>query len=292
MLVDVRGRKLLILLAVLTVGLAVTAACNTGDKNEQAPSTAGPDSTISPSSGTPGTPVPTVESRATVTPSAYEPPANSANVLDNPGFEDGNEYWFGLGDQTVETTSAVAHSGHTSAYLKMRGAAEATGAELYNLVQEVAPQEFPELISGYYQVDNWKRGTEKQYLQFAVVVFASTNLTLDKAGVPLPTPYPNHQVLYPLAGISVDPLDPALLANAFVIFVGRDEPRQGEWVYFESNIKKDFEEKWGAVPEGYSKIRLLFGVRYDDKQAGNAAEADVYYDDLYLGPAEANPNTP
>jgi len=26
-------------------------------------------------------------------------------------------------------------------------------------------------------------------------------------------------------------------------------------------------------------------VRWDDKTPGNAAEADVYYDDLYFGPA-------
>ena len=63
-------------------------------------------------------------------------------------------------------------------------------------------------------------------------------------------------------------------------------------MYFETNIKEDFLEKWKAVPEGYSKIRVLFEARYDDKEAGIASEADVYYDDLYMGPADANPNTP
>jgi hypothetical protein len=157
-------------------------------------------------------------------------------------------------------------------------------------VQEVAPAEFPELISGYYRVDFWRRGTEKQYLQFVVVVFASTNVTVDREGTPLPTPYPNYQVRYPLVGIKEEP---SLIGNAFFNFLSRDfNPRQGEWVYFEANIKKDFEEKWGAVPEGYSKIRVQFEVRYEEKDAGLPAEADVYYDDLYVGPADANPNKP
>ena len=50
---------------------------------------------------------------------------------------------------------------------------------------------------------------------------------------------------------------------------------------------------WGAVPEGFDKMRVLFEVRYDEKQAGaTPAEADVYYDDLYMGPASENPNQP
>jgi hypothetical protein len=60
-------------------------------------------------------------------------------------------------------------------------------------------------------------------------------------------------------------------------------------VYFETNIKVDFLKEWKAVPEGYSKTRVLFEARYDDKEAGFASEADVYYDDLYMGPARRQP---
>jgi hypothetical protein len=268
----------LALLVGLTVALSVVVACNDDEGGVQTP---GPASTIPPSTAPPvGTPAPTAEARPTLTPGAYEPPAGSANVFGNPGLEEGNKYWFALHQQTVETTTTVAHSGQASAYLNMRDAAEATGAKVYYLVQEVAPAEFPELISGYYRVDNWVRGTEKQYLQFVVIVFAPTNLGGQ---------YPNYQIRYPLAGISQDPFP---IANAFFVYLGREEPRQGEWVYFETNIKEDFQEKWKAVPEGYSKIRVLFEVRYDDKELGNASEADVYYDDLYMGPAGANPNKP
>ena len=48
---------------------------------------------------------------------------------------------------------------------------------------------------------------------------------------------------------------------------------------------EDFQRLWGAVPQGYEKIRVLFEVRYDDKaQDEGPLEADVYYDDLYSGP--------
>jgi hypothetical protein len=283
-LTRVRGLRLLALLLGLTVALAVVVGCN---DNGEVVSTPGLASTIPPSDL--GTPAATLEPRPTLTPGAYEPPAGTANLFGNPGLEDDSQYWFALHDETVETTTAVAHSGQASAHLMMRDTADVTGAKVYYLVQEVAPAEFPELISGYYRVDNWVRGTAKQYLQFVVIAFAPTNMTKDKQGLPLDEPFSNYQIRFPLAGISGEPF---LIANAFFKFLGTEDPRQGEWVYFESNIKQDFQDLWGTVPEGYSKLRILFEVRFDDKEVGSAAEADVYYDDLYMGPADANPNKP
>jgi hypothetical protein len=275
MLTSGRGLKLSALLAAATVALAVVVACNSNGENQPTPPGASP--------------FPTIEARPTLTPGAYQPPPGTANLLGNGGLEEGTQYWFALHEQTVQTAD-VAHSGQASAHLHMQDGPEATEGKVYYLVQEVAPAEFPELISGYYRIDNWQRGTEKQYLQFVVIVFASTNLTTNKQGAPLSTPYPNYQIRYPLVGISEEPF---AIGNAFFKFLSRDlEPRQGEWVYFESNIKNDFQQLWKVVPEGYSKIRVLFEVRYDDKAPGNAAEADVYYDDLYMGPANANPNQP
>jgi hypothetical protein len=206
-------------------------------------------------------------------------------VLHNPGFESGRQPWCSLhlGEVTAfEVSQAFAHSGESSAYLKMRVPAEETGsAKVFYLVQEVTPEQFPELISGYYRVEHWTKGTPKQYMQFVVIAFDVTNMT---AG------YPNYQMRYPLAGISEEPFE---IANAFFVFLTKEEPRTGEWVYFERNIKEDFQQFWGAAPEGFSKLRVLFEVRYDDKQAGpSPAEADVYYDDLYMGPASENPNKP
>jgi hypothetical protein len=212
-----------------------------------------------------------------------EPPEGQANMFHNPDFESGGDPWCSLHTEEVspfEVSQDFAHSGQSSALLRMRMSSEESGAKVFYLVQEVMPEEFPELVSGYYRVENWIKGTPKQYLQFVVIAFEPTNL----AGG-----YPNYQMRYPLAGISEEPF---AIANAFFVFIGKEEPRTGEWVYFERNIKEDFEQFWGAAPEGFSKLRILFEVRYDDKEAGAASEADVYYDDLYMGPASENPNKP
>jgi len=213
------------------------------------------------------------------------PPEGQANLFHNPDFEAGGEPWCSLHLEETppfEVSQDFAHSGESSALLRMRVPAEKGGkAKVFYLVQEVISGQFPELISGYYRVENWTKGTPKQYLQFVVIAFDVPNLT------PV---YPNHQMRYPLAGISEEPFN---IANAFFVFLGKEEPRTGEWVYFERNIKEDFQQSWGAAPVGFSKLRILFEVRYDDKEPGTApAEADVYYDDLYMGPASENPNKP
>lgn len=203
------------------------------------------------------------------------------NLFRNPGFESKEDPWCVIHPPMFLVTQDQAHSGHWSALLQMREPADATGTKVFYLVQELDVEEFPELVSGYYRVENWAKGTPKQYLQFVVIVFEAAN-----------RPWPdinNHQIRYPMAGIDEDPFK---IGNAFFVYVGKDQTRTGEWVYFERNIRQDFQEHWGAVPKGFSKIRVLFEVRYDDKESGAPAEADVYYDDLYIGSASKNPNGP
>jgi hypothetical protein len=221
------------------------------------------------------------------------PLEGEANAFHNPGLESGREPWCSLHVTEVppfEVTQDFAHSGDSSAVLQMRVPAEEAGnAKVFYLVQEVMPEELPELISGYYRVENWSKGTPKQYLQFVVILCREKEGFDCRGGATnLPGEH-NHQIRYILAGIDEEPFQ---IANAFFVFLSREEPRTGEWVYFERNLMDDFEELWGAVPEGFDKIRVLFEVRYDDKEAGTLpAEADVYYDDLYMGPASENPNS-
>ena len=201
---------------------------------------------------------------------------DGGNVFANPGFEDGSDPWFSLEPPEFVVYDGVAHSGEASAYLPLRASADETDNKIIYLVQEVQPEELPEVISGYYRVENWNKGTNKQYLQFAVILFGVDNL---------PGGYVNHQIRYLLSGIREPPF---AIANAEFVFIDREEPRQGEWVYFERNLREDFERLWGAVPQGFENVRVLFEVRYDDKKAGEGPlGADVYYDELYLGPAPA-----
>jgi hypothetical protein len=269
-----------------TAALALFTLAVACDEEEAGEPTATPAVTptvvITPGTPSPGVCVPQV------------PPEGQANMFHNPGFELGGDPWCSLHAGEVspfEVSQDYAHSGESSALLQMRVPAEEEGhAKVFYLVQEVMPEEFPDIMSGYYRVENWTKGTPKQYLQFVVILCREGGGSECALGATnLPGDY-NHQIRYPLAGISEEPF---AISNAFFVFLGKDEPKQGEWVYFEGNIKQDFEELWGAVPEGFDKMRILFEVRYDEKQAGTTpAEADVYYDDLYMGPASENPNRP
>jgi len=269
-----------------TAALALFTLAVACDEEEAGEPTATPAVTptvvITPGTPSPGVCIPQV------------PPEGQANMFHNPGFELGGDPWCSLHAGAVppfEVSQDYAHSGESSALLQMRVPAEEEGhAKVFYLVQEVMPEEFPDVMSGYYRVENWTKGTPKQYLQFVVILCREQDGRECALGATnLPGEH-NHQIRYPLAGISEEPF---AISNAFFVFLGRDEPKQGEWVYFERNISQDFEELWGAVPEGFDKMRILFEVRYDEKQAGTTpAEADVYYDDLYMGPASENPNKP
>ena len=255
-----RSRIALFLAFVLLVG-GILAACG-GEAGEE------------PTSMPTATPAPPVSGPCV----PQVPIEGQANLFRNPGFESGEEPWCVIHPPKFKVSQKLSHSGQSSALLQMRVPAEAAGTKVYYLVQELVLQEFPEFLSGYYRVEKWTRGTPKQYLQFVVIVFGATNL---------PGGFRNHQIRYPLAGISEDPFG---IANAFFVYIGKGEPQIGQWVYFERNIKRDFQDLWGAVPQGFYKIRVLFEVRFDYKKAGAPAEAAVYYDDLYIGPANEKPN--
>ena len=292
-----RVRLALLAVAGLVAALLLLAAACGGGKSEQVEVEPGGQST--PSAAVSATPAPaTPLATPTVTPVSVfcplqAPEEGQPNLLHNGGFESGADPWCVLYPPEFEVSQNYAHSGDSSALLQMRVPAEtASEHEVHYLVQQVVPNEFPELVSGYYRVENWSKGTPKQYLDFVVIVCRDGPEGECTQGAPnLSEGYGyNQQMRYPLAGISEDPFK---IGNAHFVYVSKEEPRTGEWVYFEGNIKEDFLELWGAVPEGYDYIRVLFEVRFDDKQPGDTpAEADVYYDDLYMGSASDNPNQP
>ena len=98
---------------------------------------------------------------------------------------------------------------------------------------------------------------------------------------PTNKPFPNYQLRYVLSGIDRPPLQ---IVNAKYVFSGISEVQQGRWKNFDFDLHSDFRRHWGQVPKGFTKLRILFEVRYDEKTAGeDEVRADVYYDDLYLG---------
>ncbi len=282
-----------LVLLIIAVFMVTASACSGSD---DILSTTTPTPTTTPTSITTPTPIttpiptpiPTQRNTSVIAPvtttCVIQSPINGQpNLFQNPGFETGASPWCVLSPPMFEVSTERCHSGQASAYMHLDEPVEATGIMLRYLVQEISPAEFPEFISGYYRVDKWNKGTPKQYLQFVIIVFESTNSPYIDYGVS------NFQIRYPLAGISEDPFK---IGNAKFVYIGTEEPQIGEWVYFERNIKQDYEQLWGSVPEGFAFMRILFEVRYDDKEIGSSAEAKVYYDDLYLGIANENPNLP
>lgn len=205
-----------------------------------------------------------------------EPPA--INLLDNGSLEAGREPWYTLVEDSGFTVSDARYlSGTHSALEGMRdpvgvGGGGLTDGKVYFLVQDISPSEFPDVVRGNYFVENWIKGTRWQYLQFVIIVFMPAKFPAE------PT---NYQIRYPLAGIDSEPFP---IGNAKFQIVSKGEPLQGEWVPFELNVKEDFEELWGVVPEGFEKLRLLFEVRWDfSQEATGLRSADVFWDDLYAG---------
>jgi hypothetical protein len=201
-------------------------------------------------------------------------PTSGANLLMNASFEDGRDPWFALVTANwagFEVTDRHAVSGQHSAHLALRAGEPAEGTRIVGVIQEASPRDLPRRLSGFYRVEGWIRGTPKQYLQVVVIVF----------GDPGAKPYPNHQIRYVLGGVDRPPLQ---IANAKYSFAGASELQEGRWSRFDLDLHADFQRQWGQVPKDFSKIRVLFEVRYDEKEAGaGEPKADVYYDDLYLG---------
>lgn len=210
--------------------------------------------------------------------------APEENQFENGGFEAGRDPWCSLGTSAwgrpFSASGRQSNSGERSALLELNSQGSEQTARVFGVVTEIAPDEFPEVLSGYYYVDAWERGSPNQYLQFVVIVWEAANAPAEVAA-------PNHQIRYVLAGVESQPIE---IANARFVMVGTGEPAQGRWVRFERNIRQDFEELWGAVPAGYSRLRVLFEVRWDERTPDDGpAVADVFYDDLYAGPAEGSP---
>ena len=195
-----------------------------------------------------------------------------SNLLENAGFEDGEDPWFVLGKSGFERSVEIAYSGEASANIQLDAAAEVSGTGRTNLAQDLEAEEFPEIISGVYRIEDWTEGAPVQFVQIAAIVFDADNLEGE---------FPNHQVHYILAGTASDPGPETNIRN---VQLG-DELTLNQWVQFQANLSQDFSELWGAVPEGFELIRLVFEVRYEDKEPGSApVQADVSFDDLYLGP--------
>lgn len=225
----------------------------------------------------------TVLEEAAVTPTST--PAAAPNLLLNPGFEGGDPPW--TFRQQPEwsgftVTADAARTGAAGLRLELRDSGDASQVHIAGAVQEIRGlAEFPEFISGFYRVEDWQpKDVAFQYLQFVVVV----------SGGDYGDEYDSHQIRLPLAGARTQPFQ---LLNARWIFLSRDQPAVGKWVYFAYPLRQAFIDKWGKAPATWDGIEIFLEVRYDGKTATNSGmSADVSFDDVYMGTQIGNPNRP
>lgn len=201
------------------------------------------------------------------------------NLILNPSFEKSGMEWKWLqwssGWAPFEISTNRSHQGSHAALLKVSSAEQNRSTVVWGVVQEITiAGRFPTCLEGYYFVEKWSRGAERQYIQ--VVIIDLTEKVLDGKV--------NPQIRYILSGL--DKL-PYILVNAHYVFVDPErkiEPIQGSWVKFSMNPLKDFKENWGYIPSSGHTVRLLFEARFDNRKKDDPnSEAYVYYDDLYFG---------
>ncbi len=214
------------------------------------------------------------------------------NQLRNPGFEADTHGWGGIEQGNsigFEVVSEPVHSGHGAAHLvaSWRPGNPERPVSVRSASQEISPPRFPDRIAGWYRVDRWEDGSDRGALQLQILVVAigdpRTREIVQSDDPDDPEVHPkldNFQLRYQLAGPTEAPEDGGNIRNRVI---GKGPPDLGSWLRFDLPVKSDFQQLWGSVPANYRQLRIMFAVRWDDKEEGAALHADVYYDDLFFG---------
>lgn len=208
----------------------------------------------------------------------------AGNLLRDPSFEMHEAQppaWFSFAEKNPVSWGPFAiaeempRTGERSALLELDSEKFGGKTRIHGVIQEFKSAHAPEEVSGWYRVEGWERGAPKQYLQVVVILWGARDPTGQVRGAS------NLQIAYTLAGVEEAPLS---ISNRKFVLAGPPEPAEGEWVRFEVHPRKDFNAMWGTDPTGFEYVRVLFEVRFDEKDEGTPpARAKVYYDDLYAG---------
>ncbi|MBI2723830.1 MAG: hypothetical protein HYX50_02085 [Chloroflexi bacterium] len=207
----------------------------------------------------------------------------SASIgITNASFEQTQAPWTataGTAPNGFSISDAAAHSGARSARLTLAGG---TTSEAAGVTQPVVNPKFPEFVSGFYRVDDWRPGDPAglMYLQFSIVV----------RGGDFGDNLPQHELRVLIAGAPREPQpDPAVRYT----FLDRGAPQSKRWVYFSYPVTEAFLFRFGKAPSRWDAIELRLEVRSDPpERGGTTGAASVYFDDLYVGDQRDNPNRP
>jgi hypothetical protein len=228
---------------------------------------------------------------------------DSGNLLVNASFEETlperpaevnphvlGEWWSFAGPKKpywrhFEIDDNTAYDGERSTKLTLDSTGFDGATLIVGATQNVVTDTMPTELSGAVRVDEWQRGTQRQYVQIVVIVWNVTD------NMPKGQDAKNYQIAYTFAGIERPPFR---IKNRKFLFPRGElvdlhsedgNPKVGEWKQFHLNPRKDFNEQWGVDPSDYEYIRVLYEVRYDGRNASKEppASAVVHWDDLYFG---------
>jgi hypothetical protein len=204
-------------------------------------------------------------------------PDDSGNLLRNPGFEQGESHWEWLswskGWAPFDISTGRRHGGDRALHLPVTSRGDPRRTIVWGVMQEITvPEEFPECMDGWYLVSKWERGTRKQYLQAVLISDMKTDGGADK------------QIRMMITGMD----EPSYrLSNARYYFADPRKPVTpplSEWIYFQLAPRDWFLDAWGELPPAGSRLRVFYEARFDDRDPEEEVVAQVYYDDVYLGP--------
>ena len=214
------------------------------------------------------------------------------NHLRNSGFEAGNADWGKIEDRTqveFEVVDEPTHSGLGAAHLlaSWQPGDRERPVSIRSATQEISPPRFPDRIAGWYRVERWEDTPDPGALQLQIIVGVigdPRTLEIVRSDDPEePEPHPelsNYQLRYQLAGPTEEPEDGGNIRHRVI---GAGPPKLASWVHFDLPVKSDFEQRWDHIPANFGHLRVMYSVRWDDKEEGAALHADVYYDDLFFG---------
>ena len=211
-------------------------------------------------------------------------PTDDGNLLVNGSFEEPiperpatvdphvlGEWWSFAGPSKpywrhFEIDNELAYDGDKSVKLTLDSEGFDGKTLIVGATQNVVTDSMPTELSGAVRVDDWKRGTRRQYVQIVVIVWNVTDNMPEGQGAK------NYQIAYTFAGIENPPFR---IGNRKFLFPrgelvslqGQDgNPRTGVWKEFHSQPTRGFQANSGVSIRATTEyIRVLYEVRYDGR---------------------------
>ncbi len=206
---------------------------------------------------------------------------NQQNLFRNPSFENGKEPWFALDSpdkpywKDFEVSKRAARDGDFSAMLTVDNNGYTGSTQISGIIQDFTSLEaIPEELSGSFLIKQWS-DYNKLYAQVVVILFDVKDYPKSLSlGWPV-------QIAFVLSDMKTPPFK---ILNRKFDFTAAKAVQPNHWVDFRFRLRDAFKQHWGVVPKHFSKMRVLFEIRFDGLQPTTQSDrAAAHFDKLFLG---------